>query len=274
MKFFISVDMEGISGIVDGSMVSNKQHDYEKGRQLMTQDTNAAIEGILTVHPDAEITVCDAHGSMNNIIPTLLNKKARLVRGTPKPQSQISTLDKTYDACLFIGYHAKKGTQNGVMSHTYSGGNIESLHVNDVEVGETGLNARIAAHHGVPLIFLAGDLATTQEAKQVHPEITTVAVKEAVGRMSATCLHPETAQEQIRQGVATALKKPYPPPIKTATPVTLKIRFTDARRADAAALIPTTERIDGKTIKLTTPDIITAYHGFIAAVLCGTAVSA
>ena len=273
MKYFISVDMEGISGIVDGSMVNSKRHDYEKGRKLMAADVNAAIKGILETDKDAEITVCDAHGSMNNINPTDLHKKAQLVRGTPKPQSQLATLDNTYHACLFLGYHSKKGTLEGIMSHTYSGGNIESLHINDTEVGETGLNARIAAHYNVPLIFLAGDTATTQEAKEVHPDITTVAVKEAIGRMSAKCLHPETAQQLITEGVKKALTQPYPPAIKVKTPVTFKIRFTDARRADAAALIPTTQRLDGKTIKLIAPDMITAYHGFIAAILCGTAVS-
>jgi len=71
MKFFISVDVEGISGIFDGSMVSRKQGDYERGRKLMTADTNAAIKGTLSAHPDAETTVCDTHGSLNNIDPAV-----------------------------------------------------------------------------------------------------------------------------------------------------------------------------------------------------------
>ena len=138
MKFFISVDMEGISGIVDGSMVSRKQGDYERGRKLMAADTNACIEGILDAYPKAEITVSDAHGGMNNIDPNDLHKRAVLVRGSPKPQSQMAGIDSSYDACMFVGYHAKKGTLEGIMSHTYSGGNIESLHVNGVEVGQWG----------------------------------------------------------------------------------------------------------------------------------------
>ena len=272
MKFFISVDMEGISGIVDGTMVSRKQGDYERGRKLMAFDTNACIEGILDSYPKAEITVSDAHGGMNNIDPTDLAKRAVLVRGSPKPQSQMAGIDSSYDACMFVGYHAKKGTLEGVMSHTYSGGNIESLHVNGMEVGETGLNARIAAHHGVPLAFLAGDVATTKEAKEVNPGIVTVAVKDAIGRMSAKCLHPEVAREEIRKGAANAARLKLKP-MAIKAPVELLIRFTDARRADAAAFIPTAERVDGKTIRLVAPDMIVAYHGFIAAVLCGTAVS-
>lgn len=272
MKFFISVDMEGISGIVDASMVSRKHADYTLGRKLMAQDTNAAIEAILQTHPDAEITVCDAHGAMNNIDPNHLHKRAVLVRGTPKPQSQLAALDSSYTARLFIGYHSRKGTLEGIMSHTYSGGSIERLLVNDTEVGETGLNAMVAASYGVPLIFVAGDQATAHEAKEIDPNIETVAVKEAIGRTAAACLHPETAQAMIKEGVKKALAKNIKP-IKVPTPVTFKITFTDAKRADAAAFIPTTKRLTGKTIELTSPDYVSAYHGFIAAVLCATAVS-
>jgi D-amino peptidase len=272
MKYFISVDMEGISGIVDASMVSRKHADYTKGRKLMAADTNAAIEAILEHNPKAEITVCDAHGAMNNIDPNDLHKTAVLVRGTPKPQSQMAYLDDSYDACLFVGYHSKKGTLNGVMSHTYSGGNIERLVVNGREVGETELNAGIAGHYGVPLIFVAGDQATALEAKAIHPRITTVAVKEAIGRTAAACRHPEEARALIKEGVKEALNlSPKIPPYKVARPVVFTITFTDAKRADAAALIPTMERISGKTVQLTTDDYITAYHGFIAGVLCGTA---
>jgi D-amino peptidase len=274
MKYFISVDMEGISGIVDSSMTSRKHPDYEKGRKLMVGDVNAAIRGILEINKDAEITVCDAHGSMNNINPTDLLKHAKLVRGTPKPQSQLASLDESYDACLFIGYHSKKGTLEGILSHTYSGGNIESLHVNNIEVGETQLNAGIAGHYDVPLIFLSGDQATCSEAKQIHPDIITVGVKEAIGRTAAICMHPKNSQQLITEGVKKAIKKLSKiPPHKVAIPVIFTIRFTDAKRADAAALIPTSERLDGKTIKITAQDYITAYHGFIAAVLCGTAVT-
>ena len=211
---------------------------------------------------------------MNNILPEDLHKAANLVRGTPKPQSQLAALDSSYDACLFIGYHAKKGTQNAVMSHTYSGANIESLHVNDVEVGETQLNAAIAGHYGVPLILVAGDQAVCQEAKQINPAITTAQVKTAIGRTAATCLPPEKAHQLIRDAAREATRSIKIPPHKAKLPVTLRIRFTDAKRADAAALIPTAKRVDGKTITITADDYITAYHGFIAAVLCGTAATA
>ena len=272
MKVFISVDIEGISGVVDATMASRSQPDYERGRALMVGDVNAAIEGVLEVEPEAEVTVCDGHGGMNNIDPEVLHRRAVLVRGRPKPQSQMAGLDSSYDAVFFVGYHSKKGTLQGVLSHTYSGANVESLHINGVEVGETAMNAGIAGYYGVPLVFLSGDKATTLEAKAIHPEIETVAVKEAVSRVAAKCLHPQVSRDLIKEGAKRALGKRIPPYV-VKPPVEFKIRFTDARRADAASFIPTAQRLDGKTISITHEDYLKAYHGFLAAVMCASSVS-
>jgi len=273
MKVFISVDMEGISGITDTTMTSRDHPDYEKGRALMAKDVNACIEGVLAAGP-AEITVCDGHGGMNNINPEDLNPAATLVRGTPKPQSQTAGLDGSYDACIFIGYHSRKGTLRGVLSHTYSGASIESLHINGVESGETAMNAGIAGHHGVPLVMVSGDQAVAAEAKSLSPDIETAVVKTAIGRRAAICLHPEKARQIIKDTATKAVKKhSRVKPITYSTPVTYTIRFTDATRADAASFIPGAKRLDGKTVELTAPDYITAYHGFIAAVLCAQAAS-
>jgi D-amino peptidase len=274
MKYFISVDMEGISGIVDGTMVSRNGGDYEKGRKLMVQDVNAAIEGILNVDSEAEIFVCDAHGGMNNLNPEELNRTAELIRGRPKPQSQMCGLDDSFDACLFIGYHSKKGTLEGMMSHTYSGGNIESLHINGVEVGETALNAGIAGYYDVPLIFVSGDLAVTKEAQEIDPSIETIAVKTAVGRVAARCIHPEKSRQMIKEGTSRAVEKIEA--IKAYIvdpPLTFTIRFTDSKKADAASFIPTTERLDGKSIVITNNNYIKGYHAFLASVMCASSVS-
>ena len=273
MKIFISVDMEGISGIVDRTMVSRTEGDYEKGRQLMVGDVNAAIEGILSVDPEAIIKVCDGHGGMNNINPIELHRSATLVRGSPKPLSQVSGIDGSFDAAMFVGYHSMKGTFQGILSHTYSGASIASLHINGFEVGETAMNAGIAGFYGVPLILVTGDVAVTREAKAISPEIVTVAVKEAVSRHAAECIHPEKAKELIRQGAAEAVKKRKSiKPHIVSPPVDFTIRFTEASRADAAMFIPTAERLDGMTVRFVHKDYLPAFNGFLAAVMCASTV--
>ncbi|MDH5792736.1 MAG: M55 family metallopeptidase [Candidatus Bathyarchaeota archaeon] len=273
LKVFVSVDMEGISGIVDGSMTGRDQPDYQKGRALMVGDVNAAIEGILTLG-EAEIVVSDGHGSMTNIEPEELNRAATLARGTPKPLSQMAGIDGSFDAAVFVGYHSMKGTLRGVLSHTFSGRAIESLRINGMEVGETAMNAAIAGYHGVPLVFVSGDLAVTREAKALNPEIEVVAVKEAVSRTAAKCLNPARARELIREKVTRALEKRKSiEPFSFESPIEVLVRYTNAGMADAVGFMPSSERVDGKTIRFVLDDYLKAFGAFRASVYIAGAVS-
>ncbi len=273
LKVLISVDMEGISGIVSWDETSSSKPDYAKGRALMAGDVNAAIEGILEAG-EADICVCDGHGGMRNVLPEDLHESATLVRGTPKPLSQITGIDETFDATMFIGYHSMKGTKHGILSHTYSGKAIDSLTVNGLEIGETALNAAVAGHYGVPLVFVAGDLAVTKEAKALNPSIVTVAVKEAVSRTSARCIHPRKAQAMIREGALEAMnRRGSIEPFIFETPVEMVIKYANALMADAVEFMPSAERIDGRSIRLVLDDYVTAHRAFIASVYISGAVS-
>ncbi|HUS78548.1 MAG TPA: M55 family metallopeptidase [Patescibacteria group bacterium] len=272
-KVIISVDMEGITSIVSGNMTGTSQPDYGMGRSLMAGDVNAAIEGILEAS-DASITVSEGHGGMKNIRPEELHEAATLVRGTPKPLSQICGIDGSFDAAMFIGYHSKKGTLHGTLSHTYSGRAIHSLTVNGMEIGETALNAAVAGYYGVPLVLVAGDLAVTKEAKELNPKIVTVAVKEAVSRTAAKTLHPRVAREMIRRGAIKAMGKiDSIEPFTFEPPIEMYVKFTNAQMADGVEFMPTAERIDGRTIKFVLDDYIKAFGAFIASVAIAGAVS-
>jgi D-amino peptidase len=266
MKVFISVDMEGISGIVDTNETLSDHSEYKKARAAMAEDVNAAIEGILEKGA-AGIVVCDGHGKMINIEPEALNDAAQLVRGAPKPLSQMAGIDSSFDAALFVGYHSMKGTRNGILSHTFSGKAIQYLKINGMAAGETAMNAGIAGYYGVPVIFVSGDLAVTTEAKALIPEIETVAVKEAISRTAAKCLHPKKARQQIKKTVTKSLeKKTSIRPIVFDTPVQFEIRYTSELMADAVAFMPSAERMDAQTIRFVQDDYLKAFGAFRAAV--------
>ena len=274
MKVFISVDMEGISGVVDGSQTGRDKAEYATGRALMVADVNATIDGILEAAPGAEIVVSDAHGGMRNIEPEALNKAALLVRGTPKPLTQMAGIDGSFDAVLFVGYHAKKGTEHGVLSHTISGRTIESVTINGMEVGETAINAGIAGHFGVPVVFLAGDQAVAREAKEINAGIEVAVVKEAIGRTSAKCLHPDVARALIKENVAKALKGGVKvKPFVFEAPVGIVVRFTNSRIGDAVEFMPSAERLDGKGIRFVQDDFLGAFNALRASVFIAGAVS-
>ena len=216
-KIFISVDMEGVTGVVHWEEVSRTGKDYDYFRELMTEETNAAIEVALGAGVE-EILVRDSHGSARNIVPSLLHKKAKLLRDwSGGYKSMMEGIDDSFDAVLFIGYHAKAGTPDSPLAHTMNS-NVKDISINGVSMPEAGINALIAGMYNVPVIFISGDVAICNQAKDLFGKIETVAVKVGMGNASLN-MHPEVGQQMIREGVKKALAnmgsyKPYilPPP--------------------------------------------------------------
>ena len=219
LKVFISVDMEGLTGVVNWEEVSRDGKDYDYFRKIMAKETNAAIKGAIEAGA-TEIIVRDSHGSARNILPEMLIKNAKLIRDwSGSHKSMMEGIDKTFDAVVFIGYHGKAGTPDATLEHTMSG-SIMDVSINGISLPEAGLNALIAGHFNVPIVFLSGDLAICKQATDLFGELETVAVKEGIGK-AALNLHPDVACEKIKKGVKTALSnltnyRPYKlkPPYK------------------------------------------------------------
>src|SRR3989441_7760978 len=206
MKAFISIDMEGICGVVreiETDPIKGGEA-YQQSRHLMTQEANAAIEGCVKAGA-TDILIADSHWNFDNLIPEELHEAATLLRGTPRGFSMVEALDASADAALFIGYHARAGTPRAILDHTYSG-TVAAVRVNGTEVGETGINAFLAGHHGVPVVLVTGDRALTAEAKALLPNVHTVAVKDAtggnVGEESASEEGARTDPERSHKGGA------------------------------------------------------------------------
>jgi D-amino peptidase len=150
MRVLVSVDMEGIAGVVHGDDIRPGHSEYERNRKLLTAEVNAAVRGIHAYEADAQALVTEAHAEFRNLLPELLDRRAELLRGTPKPGGMMAGLAADIDAVLFIGYHGKAGMPRSVMAHTISGRVIADVRCNGRSLGELGLNTALAAHHGVP----------------------------------------------------------------------------------------------------------------------------
>lgn len=271
-RVFISIDMEGISSVVDWTHVDMNHAEYSTYRKMMVGDLNAAIEGALAAGAK-EIVVSDSHGGMRNLQPEDVNEAAYLIRGSPKPDGMMEGIDDGhYDAALFVGYHSMAGTENGILAHTISGGTVDGVVINGRETGEFGMNAALAGWHGIPAVFLAGDYAACAEADNFVPGITTSPVKWAVGRYSAKCLHPNKSRALIKQKAREALEdigkvNPY----WVNEPVEVKMRWVTPNMADIVCLLPYMERIDGKTTRCTFDDYPSALRGLRASIsIAGT----
>jgi D-amino peptidase len=257
-KVYISADMEGITGLVDSSQVSPTGRDYALGRKLMTAEVNAAIAAAFEAGA-TEVVVNDSHGPQTNLQPDQLDPRATLITGQPKPFGMMQGLDASFAAVIFIGYHPQASTTDGVLDHTYSG-QLKSVKLNGIEVGEYGLNATLAGHYAVPVVFISGDRAVANQARVLIPGVEALAVKEGIGKTAARTLHPDEALQRIAAGIKAALaRRKEIQPVVLQRPVTIEIELADSWQADAAMLVPAMERVSGRVVRYVAPDMAVAY---------------
>jgi D-amino peptidase len=267
LKVYISVDMEGIAGVVNGEQTSSSGKDYGIARSWMTAEVNAAIRGALQAGA-TEIVVNDSHGSMRNVIISELYPKAQLITGSPKPLSMMQGIDETFDAVFLIGYHARAGSKNGVLDHTYSGGSVYSIKVNDMELGESEQNALTAGCFDVPIVLVTGDQTVcSQVKKSLGEEVETAVVKEGIGRYAAKSLTPKAAQDLIMRKAKRALQnRKKVKPLKLQPPYRFELTYLRSAQADGAELIPQVTRTGPRTVIYETDDYIQGYKLFRALV--------
>jgi len=271
MKVFMSVDMEGITGVSVGGQVGRVDGEYQRFRKLMTADTNAAIEGALAAGA-TEILVNDSHGSMTNILIEELNPKARLLSGAKKHYGMMQGISDAFDVLFFVGYHDRDGADDGVLNHTYMGGTVYEIRVNGVPASEMLVNAGLAGHFGVPIGLVTGDHVICRSAAQAFPAVETAPVKEAVNRYAADCLTPHVAHELIRAGAAQAVAKAEAGAIQPYTvslPVTFEIEFKSTGEAYTCELVPQFRRVGNRTISFAADDYLSAYRLLWAALALG-----
>jgi D-amino peptidase len=210
-KVYISVDMEGISGINGDDQTSAGQAEYARGRKLMVEDANAAIRGAFAGGA-TEVVVNDSHGGQRNLLPEDLDPRARLISHSFKRHGMVEGLDETFDSILFIGYHARASAPRGLFAHTGSG-IVRDLQLNGVAVGEGGINAAMAAWYGVAVALVTGDDTAVEEVKAIAPGVKGVTVKRAINTRAVEMLPLAEARRLIEAGAKEAVaaaKKPAP----------------------------------------------------------------
>jgi D-amino peptidase len=259
MKVFISADIEGISGVSTNQQLKTPS-EYQRFRKLMTQDVNAAIEGAFKGGA-TEIVVADGHGNMSNIFIEDLDPRATLVQGSNRVMCQLEGLDESFDAIMFVGHHGREsGSERTIISHTLAGICVNEMKINGKVVGETEMNAMVAGYFNVPAIFISGDDAYVNEVKETLTEVESAVVKRGIDRFAAELIHPEKAQQLIRENSEKAVRRiPEFSPLKIEGPVTFEIEFKGTNQALMTTTLPTVSLIAPKRITFTCEDMVTAY---------------
>jgi len=261
LKVFISIDMEGVTGVANWEDVSRDGKDYDLFRKIMTLEANAAVEGAAAAGA-SEIWVRDSHGSARNLLPDVLDRRAILVRDwSGGPKSMMEGLDESFDAAIFLGYHAKAGTPDSLLEHT-SSGSVTDFSVNGISMPEGGYNALIAGTYGVPVVFVAGEKTLCDQLVGLLGEVETVPVKHGIGA-AAVSLHPEVTRERIREGVEAALRRlddfaPY----RLEAPYTLVVKLKSEETVEMGSHYPGVTRTGEWELTYTSDDFLEIMKAF------------
>jgi D-amino peptidase len=264
VKVFISVDMEGIGGVVTAEQLGPTGFEYARFREFMTAEALAAIAGARQGGA-TQFVVADSHGNEQNLLIDRFPADVTIIRGSPRPLGMMEGIDSTFAAAFFIGYHAATTNARGVRAHTISSATFAAVRINGRPVAESGLNAAIAGYFGVPVALISGDGDAVAELKALNSAAEGAVVKTAISFHAAATMPPEASQALIRaraQAAMTRLRdmKPW----VVSGPVQLELTYKNYTPAEMMAYMPGVERVDSHTVRFTGRSIldVSKFMGF------------
>lgn len=259
MKLYISTDMEGSTGVVSMAQVDHRAPLYQFGCDMQRHDLTTVVRAALLWGVDS-IIVNDAHWTMTNLSAANcdLPDDVELISGTPKMLGMVDGVADA-DVAFFLGYHAMAGTEKAVLDHAYNSAVVFDLTVNKRKLGETGFNALLCGALGVPVAMVSGDQALCFEAQSIlGPDLVVCQLKEGLGRFAAQTLPPRTTAALLSESCKKALDKAKAgkaPSLVFDPPYRMELTCHNSGQADAASLVPGTERISGRAVVVTTEDV-------------------
>ncbi|GAB4520547.1 MAG: M55 family metallopeptidase [Parvularculaceae bacterium] len=249
-KIYISVDMEGVAGVVSPEQLGPSGHEYARFREFMTGEAIAAIEGAREAGA-GEIVVSDSHGNMLNLLVERMPEGVRVIRGRPRPLSMMQGIEEGgFDGVMFIGYHASASNTEGVRAHTMSSARLSEVLMNGVPTSEGYINAAVAGQYGAPVILVSGDDAAVEEVAARVGDPERAVVKRNIGFHAAEIMTPQAAQALIRERARAAVGRIEDfEPMRLRGRIDLDITFHFYRPAELLAWLPSVERLGARSVR-------------------------
>lgn len=264
MRVYISVDMEGVSGVVHPEHTGWDGRRHHEARVLFTGELNAAVEGALQGGA-SELLICDSHSNGRNVILEDLHPEAIVLWGRQnRTLGQVHGINEGFDALVMVGFHARAGTR-GVLNHTINSSVVHWMKLNGTYQGEVDLNAAVAGHFGVPVVFVSGDDMVVAQTLERYPDVETVVTHQWVGTYASRAIAPVKSRANIQAGIQRALSRldSFRPSV-LPPPYILEIGFKDTAMCEAACLIPGVEPIDPVTVRYVHDDLPTVMRCSLA----------
>ena len=270
-SFYISLDFEGFSGISHAKQVFPQQPQDFQGYQVALQQVKRTLDRLfqdITSIASHRIVINDAHASMTNLFLADVGFPAcvEVISGKPKRFGMMAGLDETFDACLLLGYHAKAGSLYAPLAHTFTE-DVADIRFNGLSLGEAGLSILLAElGFGVPVALTYGDDILGHELEALQDNCLYLGqgthVVSKLGR-GWQCVQGVPQAEEHLATVFKALCERTPAQNKQAKEALahfsearplndfeVQIQFHSPLMADACALLPHSERVNGTTIQL------------------------
>ena len=262
---YISTDMEGLSGVGAPAMTSNGGKDYAVGRRMMTREIQRVVAGIRAAAAErgvenVRIVVNDSHGDHANALIEEFPPGVEYVQGNEKPLGMAAGLDDTFDAAMYLGYHARAG-QPGFLAHTGSG-YVLDMSINGIPSGEGEMNAAYAGALGVPVVLIAGDADYVRLARETYATTAEAVVTKTAVTATSAHLRPvdEVHGELEAKARQAMLDLESHAPWNVGSPFTVEMRLANATLIDVADGIPGVEKVDALTVRFTEGDPEQAYR--------------
>ncbi len=261
MKFYISADMEGISGLSEYRHASPSSKEFSGMVELWVCQINTIIDAAVEEGVE-EVLVNEAHSAMNYINLGTLHPKASLITGYLKTDNQMHGLDESFLGAVFLG-HARAGTAAGVLNHAYVMRDVYEIRLNGDPIGEIGLNGLWAAYLGSALVMVVGDDKAALETHDFESSIQCAVVKKGLSQFSAMHLGLDAANEIIRKTTRTAIRNRLEgliPDLALPEHFALEIDFSISEIAHLCSFVPGVERIGDRTVRFENSDYRELQH--------------
>ena len=232
---------------------------FGAGRRIRLGSGYARCRGGGSEAGATKILVADSHGNGESLLIDEFPRDVHIIRSWPRHGGMMAGIDSTFNAAIFIGYHASASSSAGVRAHTISSATFTRIAINGQDVSEGELAAAQAGAVGVPVVFMSGDNVATAELRARIGNIVTVETKKALSFHSAETITPAESVARIEAGVRSALSHVHDfEPYVVTTPVTVEMSYKNYAAAEIFSYLPGMERVGSRTVKFVGKNITDA----------------
>jgi len=202
-RILIIADIEGSSGCWSYTASSFMTKDWVPACIGMSRDIDAVVRALFTAGAE-EVTVKDFHRTGFNLLPELIDSRARIVPGYLRgPVPGIGDPGQA-EALFLIGLHAASGS-GGFLPHTFTS-RVKRLTVNGHLMPEVAFFSASVAEFGIRPVFFSGCPPARFDAKMWRGHLAAAAADTMTDRNTSPYVPagPFRAEIEMRDGVRVA----------------------------------------------------------------------